>query len=195
MIGVGLMTLTGCSTKGQVVTLDVQAVAPGGDAAGKAMGGDTNVAVGSFEDGRPQKNQIGVRHHLFGGETPFDVAGGKPGEVVGRVMGEYLKRKGWSINPNGAPDVAVSGKVLDFSADADSKLFSTEITVRTKVVVEAMNKADGSIVRMTLNGDGSQRVFWFEPEDVQKLLSEVLTESLEKLVVNTKMEDKQLRLK
>ncbi len=57
--------------------------------------------------------------------------------------------------------------------------------------------ADGSIVRMTLNGTGSQTVFWFwyEPEDAQRLISEVLSESFGKLVVDTRIEGNLLRLK
>ena len=55
--------------------------------------------------------------------------------------------------------------------------------------------ADGSIVRMTLNGTGSQTVFWYEPEDAQRLISEVLSESIGKLVADTRVEGSLLRLK
>ena len=48
---------------------------------------------------------------------------------------------------------------------------------------------------MTLNGAGTESVFWFDPEDAQGLMNEVLIASLEKLVVNTKVENNLLRLK
>jgi hypothetical protein len=48
---------------------------------------------------------------------------------------------------------------------------------------------------MTIIGDGSQRVFWFSPDDVQDLLGEVVTASLDKFVEVTKVENGQLRLK
>lgn len=188
----GLMFFTGCSSTGKTVTLNVQAAQPA--AAASAKKADTlTVTVTDFEDVRPDKSRIGVRRHLWGGETTFNVPGGKPGEVVSKILADYFKRRGWPISGN--PDVTFSGKVLDFSADADSKIFNTEISVRTKVVVQALNSADGSIVRMTLSGDGSQRVFWFDPEDVQGLVSEVLTASLDKLMESTRVEGQTLRLR
>lgn len=200
IVAVGVWGLAGCATK-ETATLNVQAVPGPGTSAQKDS---VSVAGAAFDDARPEKGRLGVRRHLWGGETTFTIAGGKPGDVVARVMADYLKQKGWRVEmatPDGSStaDVLISGKVLDFSVDADSKVGRTEITAKTKVIVEATNKADGSIVRMTLNGDGSQKVFWFEPEDAQELVSEVLTESLEKLVQNTKVEEKNgakvLRLK
>ncbi len=188
---VGLLALVGCATKG-AVNLDVQAVQPSSEAKGKKADGLT-VTVASFEDSRPEKGRLGVRRHFWGGETTFNVPGGKPGDVVAKVMTDYLKRKGWRVN--GSPDISFSGKLLNFSVNAESRFAQTEITVKAKMVVEGTNKADGSIVRMTLNGDGSQKVFWFDPEDAQELASEVLSDSLEKLLVNTKVENNLLRLK
>jgi len=70
----------------------------------------------------------------------------------------------------------------------------TEISSKSKIVVQALNRADKSSVRMTLNGAGTESVFWFDPEDAQGLMNEVLTASLEKLVANTKFENSLLRL-
>lgn len=185
----GLATVTGCASK-SAVTLNVQAAQD----AGSAKKADRlTVAVTDFEDTRPAKGAVGSRRHLWGGETEFAVPGGNPGDVVEKVMADYLARKGWRAGSG--PDVTFSGKILNFSADAESKVFNTEITVRTKVVVQALNNADGSIVRMTLNGDGTQRVFWFDPEDVQTLLSEVLTASMDKLIESTRVDGNMLRLK
>ena len=50
-------------------------------------------------------------------------------------------------------------------------------------------------MRITVNGEGVQQVFWFEPEDARDLLKAVLTASLEKFVQNTKVEKNLLRLK
>lgn len=185
----GLAVMAGCASKSTVV-LNVQATE---DAASAKKADSLTISVSDFEDTRPDKSKVGVRRHLWGGETQFTVPGGNPGDVVEKVMAEYLARKGWRAGSG--PDVTLSGKVLNFSADAESKVFNTEISVRTKVVVQATNNADGSIVRMTLNGDGTQRVFWFDPEDVQSLLSEVLTASMDKLIESTKVENKTLRLK
>ncbi|MBI5410600.1 MAG: hypothetical protein HZA21_01260 [Nitrospirae bacterium] len=187
---VGLLALAGCATKG-AVNLDLQVVQPA-EAKSKKVDG-LIVTVASFEDSRPEKSRLGVRRHLWGGETTFDVPGGKPGDVVAKVLTDYLKRKGWRVD--GSPDVSFSGKLLNLSVNAESHFGQTDITVKSKMVVEGTNKADGSIVRMTLNGDGTQKVFWFDPEDAQELASEVLSDSLEKLLANTKVENNLLRLK
>lgn len=92
-------------------------------------------------------------------------------------------------------DVVLTGKILALSVDAVSKFMKTEMNAKTKIAVQAQNQADDSTVRMTLNGAGSQNVFWFDPEDAEKLLNDVLAESLEKLTTDTKFENRMLRLK
>lgn len=201
VFSLGLIALSGCAGKGEVIPLHVQASDSAGPAMGKE-GGGLSVAVMTFEDSRPEKNRLGTRTHFWGGESYFNVPGGKPGEIVAQAVADYLKRKGWRaevVKPGGSgaesgADVMLSGKLLDLSVDAKGKFGSTEITTKTKVVVEALNRADSSTVRMTLNGAGSQSVFWFEPEDAQGLMNEVLSASLEKLVVNTQVKDGLLRL-
>lgn len=201
-VGVGLLALVGCAAKGQVVTLDIRAVTPGGEISTKKADG-VGVTVTAFEDARSEKSRLGTRHHLWGGESYFDVPGGKPGDVVAQVASDYLKGRGWraerakagTVDGAGAPAVMLSGKILEFSVDANSKFGRTAITVKTKLVVEAKNQADGSTVRMTLNGDGSDRVFWFDPADAQELTNEVLADSLKKLLADTKIENGLLRLK
>jgi hypothetical protein len=190
VLAAGLLALAGCATKG-AVNLDLQAVQSAEAKSKKADG--LTVTVASFEDSRPEKSRLGVRRHFWGGETTFNVPGGKPGDVVAKVLTDYFKRNGWRVD--GSPDVSFSGKLLNLSVNAESHFGQTEITVKSKMVVEGTNKADGSIVRMTLNGDGMQKVFWFDPEDAQELASEVLSDSLEKLLANTKVENNLLRLK
>jgi hypothetical protein len=66
---------------------------------------------------------------------------------------------------------------------------------KTKLALQGQNVADGSTIRMTLNGSGGDEVFWFEPEDAQALLNDVLTDSFGRFVQDTTLENKQLRLK
>ena len=95
----------------------------------------------------------------------------------------------------GTADVVLSGKVLGLAVDAESKFLRTSIAAKSKLAVQGQNTADESVVRMTLNGSGSDSVFWFNPKDAQRLLNEVLAESLEKLVIDTRFESQSLRLK
>ena len=47
---------------------------------------------------------------------------------------------------------------------------------------------------MTLNGSEGDDIFWFDPEGAQALVNDVLADSLSKLVQDTKIENKSLRL-
>ncbi len=48
---------------------------------------------------------------------------------------------------------------------------------------------------MTLNGAGPEDVFWFEPEDVQAVINEVLADSFSKVMQDTSVVNRMLRLK
>lgn len=199
LLGAVLLALAGCAGKGQVIDLDVQAIPSDTEMPAKRAEAPT-IAVVPFEDLRPDKSKLGTRTHLWGGETHFNVSQGKVGDVVAQVTADYLKEKGWRAKVMPAAKAAdsggitLTGKVQQFSANAKSRFMSTEITVKSVIAVHATNP-DGSTVRMTLNGDGTHGVFWFEPEDVQNLLNDVLKDSLNKLLSDTKMEGGRLRLK
>lgn len=191
------LTVAGCAGKGEVITLELHAVQPSPEVA-SAQGAGLSVVVSSFEDARSGDKRLGTWFHLWGGESYFDVPTGRPGPVVAQVVADYLKLKGWKAqvaNNGSGSDLLLSGILLDFSANADSKLFRTNITVKTRMRVEAKNTKDGSAVRMTLTGDGSESVFWFEPEDIQNLLNSIVAQNFEKLLANTKVENGLLSLK
>ena len=124
---------------------------------------------------------------------------GKAGFVAASVMRDLMKEAGWDANivsPDGdasGVDVVVTGKIQELSLDAMGEAFYTGMTVRSRVRVEAFNTADESIIRMILTGGGTQGVFWFEAEDAQKLLNDVLTDSLSKFVSSTTVEGQMLR--
>ncbi len=197
--GFGLLVLGGCAGQGQVIELDIRAVPSATEMAAKSAA-PLAVAVAPFEDLRADKSRLGSRTHLWGGVTHFNVADGKVGNVIAQVTADYLQQKGWKATvasgtkPAGGSEVLLTGKVQELSANAKSRFMNTEVTVKSVIAVHAANP-DGSTVRMTLNGNGTHSVFWFEPEDVQNLLNDVLKDSLNKLLSDTKMEDGRLRLK
>lgn len=201
--GLWLLTLTGCAGKGEVVTLNLHAIPPA-EAPKMQPATDTIIVVVDFEDGRSNRQRVGVRSHQGGGETLFNVPGGKVGVVVAQVVTDYLKKRGWRVDlakpgagtsPDGGPHVTIAGKVVELSAIAQSAFGSTYIAASARTVIEAVNAEDGSIVRTTLHGSGTQTVMMFDPEDAEELLSGALSESLEKFVMDTKIEKKMLRLK
>lgn len=205
---VSLVSVAGCAGKGETVWLDLQ---PGMRAAGAAQHDSPElVLVEAFEDVRPEKGKTGLRTHLWGGVTYFDVPGGVPGAAVARLVGEYLAkagrqvtihvvgdagRPGASTATQGGADVMVTGQVQELSVHAKSRFGSTEISAKFHVVVVAKNRADGSQVRRVLEGARSKTVFWFEPEDVQTLVNAMLTDSVSRLLDQVSVEGKSWRLK
>jgi hypothetical protein len=197
MCWLSLIALAGCVGTGEVIPLQIHPIVTGSEGVAKQRAA-VRVAVGSVEDGRSHKTGIGVRTHLWGGVSYFDVPGGNPADVVAQALTDYLTAKGWQVTKRGAgdngADVVLTGKILDFSVHAKSQVGYTEVTTKTKLALQAQNVADGSTIRMTLNGSGGDDIFWFDPEDAQALVSDVLTDSFGKLVQDTKIENKSLRL-
>jgi uncharacterized lipoprotein YajG len=198
MCWLSLIALAGCAGSGEVIPLQIHPIVTGSEGVAKQRAA-VRVAVGSVEDGRSHKTGLGVRTHLWGGVSYFDVPGADPADVVAQALTDYLTAKGWQVTKRGAgddgADVVLTGKILDFSVHAKSRVGYTEVTTKTKIALQAQNVADGSTIRMTLNGSGGDDIFWFDPEDAQAVVNEVLTDSFGKLVQDTMVENKQLRLK
>lgn len=195
---ISLVALAGCAGTGEVIPLQIHPIATKSESVSKPTA-PLRVAVGTIEDNRVHHTNLGVRTHLWGGVSYFDVPGGKPSDVIAQALADYLAAKGWQVTTRGTggggADVVLTGKILDLSVHAKSRAGFTEVTTNTKLALHAQNVADGSTIHMTLNGSGSDDVFWFEPEDVQALLNDVLADSFGKLVQDTTVEHKQLRLK
>lgn len=185
--GISLFTVVSCAGTGERIPLQVQPMIETPGTLSKPTSA-LRVAVNIFEDGRTTKGGLGTRTHLWGGVSYFDVPGGNSGEVVAQALTSYLKSKGWQadvVKPgatSSGTDVMLSGTLQDLAVDAKSGVGSTKITTTSKIGIQARNVADGSLVRMTLRGSGSDRVFWFDPEDAQEILNEVLTQAFDKLV-------------
>ncbi len=198
MCWVSLIALAGCAGTGEVIPLQIHPIMTQSERVAK-QGAAVRVAVESFEDGRSYKTGLGVRTHLWGGVSYFDVPGGNPADVAAQALTEYLTAKGWQVTKRGGTnngaDVILTGKILDLSVHAKSRIGFTEVTTKSKLALQAQNVADGSTIRMTLNGSGGDDIFWFDPEDAQTLVNDVLTDSFSKLLQDTKIENKQLRLK
>jgi hypothetical protein len=198
MCWVSHIAMVGCAGTGELIPLQIHPIVTKSESVSKSTS-TLRVAVGSIEDGRSHKTGLGIRTHLWGGVSYFDVPGGNSTDTIAQALTDYLTAQGWQMTKRGAgdqkADVVLTGKMLDFSVHAKSRVGFTEITAKTKLALQAQNVADGSTIRMTLNGNGADDVFWFDPEDAQTLVNGVLTDSFSKLVQDTTVENKQLRLK
>jgi hypothetical protein len=201
--GVGLATIVGCAGTGEVIPIHLRGVAPTTEKAA-VQPQPVRVAIGPFEDGRQHQTSLGVRTHLWGGVSYFDVPGSKLTEAVAQALKEHLVAKGWGVvsteggDQKGGKteaDVILTGRVEDCAVHAKSGFGFTAITARAKVTIQATNVADGSEVRMVLNGRGAEDVFWFDPEDVEAVINEVLADSFSRLIQDTTVDQRKLRLK
>jgi hypothetical protein len=187
-----------CAGTSETVGLPLQPVG-----ATAAQGGGEKVLVTPFKDQRLSQSHLGMRSHLGGGVTYFDAAGGKAVEAVARMVAEHLARTGrkaWYGKPGeagaeGQPDVTVTGQIRDLTVNAKSRFGSTVITAKFHITLQALNAADGSTTRLTLDGSREKAVVWFEARDVEELLNSALTESLEKVLIDVKFDNGAWRIK
>ena len=195
-----ILLLSGCAGTGAVVPLKIQAL-PSVRSINQNFQ-DIKVVVESFEEG-PEAGRLGVRTHLGGGETVFAAQGGKPGDVIAQVVADNLKSMGFQVwikksdasEVPAKPDILITGQVLQLSAQARSRFFSTKMTAKVRVVIQAANASDRSTVRLNLEGAREDAVFWFEPGEVQELVNRTLKENLDRLLADVRVQDRALLTK
>jgi len=200
LLSVGLMAASGCGGTGETVYFDV---VPKPKPGPLVEGDPVMVVIQPFEDRRVEKNRVGVRTHLWGGVTNFNVAGDKPGEVYAQALAEQLRARGWqnhSWNVRVAPagtvpdaDIVISGQIFEFTANAKSRLFSTFLTSSNRLTISAQNKVDGSSTSRSLEGSQTDTVFWFGDEDVQRLLTATIKDTIERYISDTTISQRALR--
>jgi len=206
-VAVGLLILLGCSGKGDIIPMNLtpkmQTDTTSAVQVVKPMAGP-RVMVIPFEDGRPDRTKVGSRSSMWGGDTYFNVSSGSAGEEAAQAFADYLKRKGWQAQyaktapaaSEAGPDVVLSGKILELAVDARRGVFLTDIEARTKLVIQASNREDSSsLVRTDAHSGSHDNVWWFEPQDGESILSEVLEKNFERFVANTKFEDRGIRFR
>src|ERR1043165_8344644 len=72
MCWLNFIALAGCTGPGEVIPLQIHPTVPGSVSLAKPMD-NVRVVVGSVEDSRSHKSGLGVRTHLWGGVSYFDV--------------------------------------------------------------------------------------------------------------------------
>ncbi len=206
-VAVGLLLLLGCSGKSDIIPMNLNPK-PSTESNGtsqvvKSMAGP-RVTVIPFEDGRADQTKVGSRSSMWGGESYFNVSTGSAGEATAQAFADYLKGKGWQAqyaksapptSENG-PDIVLSGKILDLAVEAKKGFLLTDIEAKSKLVIQASNRQDNSSLTRTDAHSGSHdNVLWFEPQDGEQILSEVLEKNFERFVINTKFEDRAIRFR
>ena len=200
MLSVGLLASPGCGGSGQTYYFDVL---PKQQAAQMADSETVKIVIEPFEDRRVEKSRIGMRTHLWGGATYFNVAGEKPGQVYAQALAERLQTKGWLDRPwnvKVAPassipdaDIVISGQIFEFAANAKSRLFSTYVTASNKLTITARNNTDRSSTSRSIEGSQSDTVMWFADDDVKQLMAATVKDTLDRYLSDTTISQRAVR--
>jgi hypothetical protein len=208
-LGLGIVVTTtlimgaGCGGTGKTYYLNLQQK----QTAAQFMEPETvRIVIEPFEDRRLERSRLGLRTHLWGGVTYFNVMGERAGDVIAQALADRLKTRGWKDRPwtvqvasSGVvtnlndTDIVIGGQVLDFSANAKSRLFSTVVTTSSKLVVVARNIGDKSSTTRNIEGAQRDTVVWFSEDDVQQLLADTLRDDIDRYLAETMIEQKALR--
>lgn len=200
LLSVGLMTTAGCGGSGQTFHFDVL---PQQQPVQQAEPEGLKIVIEPFEDRRADKQRIGMRTHLWGGTTYFNVAGEKPGAVYAQALADRLRAAGWlerswdvRVAPAGSmpnADIVISGQIFEFAANAKSRLFSTYITTSNKLTITARNNVDHSSTSRSLESAHSDTVVWFSEDDVKRLLTANVKDTVDRYLADTTISQRAVR--
>jgi len=195
------LVVGGCGGPGQTIPLAVNLdAAP----APEKVTAPLRVAVIPFEDVRSDKTKVGRYQHYV--ESTVDTlvpAGGSAAEQVTSFVLEYLKRAGFQVTrlepgqavaPSSA-DVVLTGQIESYWSEAVTRFARTELAAKNRLVLKAANVGDGSIVRTTVVGEGTKTVVFFDLEDLEKLNSEALGQTLARFLADVVVADRALKPK
>lgn len=197
LVAVCFSVMAGCATAGEKVDVMIPNVST--DSGTGSSGTGPRVLVKPFEDGRMDRTHLGSRTHLWGSMSYFDLPKDTVGVAVAKALVQQLNKRGWQASVDGAggatPDATITGSIQDLSVSAISKFGHTELSAKNTMTVRVANHNDESTIQERLLGSGSDEVFWFEPEDAQQLVNEVLERNIEKFLADTKIEGKVVKLR
>jgi hypothetical protein len=201
VVAVCIGVLAGCASQAERVNVMIPQAASLSQASTVAQTGKgLRVVVSPFDDARSDRMHLGSRSHLWGSTSYFDLPKGTAGEAVAKSLIQQLNRRGWQASLAGQdgmeqPDATISGTIQDLSVNAISKFGHTELAAKNTMMVRVANHSDESTIQERLLGSGSDEVFWFDSEDAQQLVNEVLEKNLEKFITDTKVDGRAVRLR
>ena len=199
-----LFLLTGCAATGERVTIAIPQPPASAEDQGEPgvvrTGKGLRVVVSAFEDTRSDRTHVGSRSHFWGGTSYFDLESGTVGEAVAKGIVQQLNKRGWQASLAGQggasqPDATISGTIQDLSVSAVSKLFRTEIAAKNTMMIHVANHGDQNSIQERVLSSASDEVFWFDSEDAQQLLNEVVEESVEKFLADTKIQGRAIKFR
>ena len=193
-----MLCMAGCAGQGERIDIAIP-----GKFTGPAVtpsGSGPRIAVLPFQDQRPDQRYLGYRKHLWGGDSHFDMPSGTLSSASAQALVEYLNRQGWRASlartPGGeGADVTMLGTITDLSVNATSGFMHTDLAAKQSVAFQILNHRDESIVRDHVSGSATDQVFWFNTEDAQTLVTDLLESNFRKLINDIRVDGTAIRLK
>lgn len=196
VVAVCVVLLAACATTGERVDVVIPAASTGAGAAAAGSGSGPRVVVKPFEDARMDRTHLGSRSHFWGDTSYFDLPKGTVGEAVAQALVQQLNKRGWQASMDGGTaDATITGTIQDLSVTAVSKFGRTELAAKNTMMLRVANHSDESTIQERLLGSGTDQVFWFDAEDAQHLVNEVLEKNIEKFIADTRVDGKTVKLK
>lgn len=184
---------SGCSGTGEMVNLRIYDLPSDKE----KIGANLVVAVETFEDMRGNKEQLGSRIHMGGGQTYYNFMGGNLGTGGSEAFIAFLNSRGFQASKagSGSPDVTISAIVRNFTAEAVSTFMNTHLEAHAITEFHVSNHADDSKVRLTIGSGGTDDELIFDQEDIEELVNTALQEGFEEFLDNIVVQGKTLRKK
>jgi hypothetical protein len=192
-----LVGIAGCASKGDRIEVALPSKVSN---AAPASSDGPRIAVLPFDDKRVGQIHLGQRAHLWGGTTYFDLSNGTVSTASSQALVDYLNRQGWRASfartqgSEGA-DVTILATIQDLSIDATSWIMHTDLSAKSTIALQIINHSDDSMVMERVSGSGADQVLWFESEDAQALIGELLESNFKKFINDVQINGGTIRLK
>jgi hypothetical protein len=197
ILAVCLAVLAGCATN-EPVDLVIPSTSTSNASSTAGMATGPKVVVKPFDDARMDRTHLGSRSHFWGDMSYFDLPKDTAGEAVAKAVVQQLNKRGWQASLDGgggaAPDATITGTIQDLSVIAVSKFGRTVLVAKNTMMMRVANN-DQSTIQERVLSSGTDQVFWFDPEDAQQLLNEVLEKNIEKFIADTQVEGRVVKLR
>jgi hypothetical protein len=197
ILAVCLAVLAGCATN-EPVDLVIPSTSTSNASSTTGMATGPKVVVKPFDDARMDRTHLGSRSHFWGDMSYFDLPKDTAGEAVAKAVVQQLNKRGWQASLDGgggaAPDATIKGTIQDLSVIAVSKFGRTVLVAKNTMMMRVANN-DQSTIQERVLSSGTDQVFWFDPEDAQQLLNEVLEKNIEKFIADTQVEGRVVKLR
>lgn len=201
VVAVCMCLMAGCAIEGRRVAIMI----PTAESASQGTkvtenGKELRIVVSPFDDARSDQKHLGNRAHFWGSTSFFDVPKGTVGEAVAKSFVQQLNKRGWQAilageGGSARPNATISGTIQELSVNAVSKFGHTEIEAKNTMLVRVTNHGDDSTIQERVLGSGSDDVFWFDSEDAQQLINDVIEKNIAKFVADTKVDERAVRLR